>query len=212
MITRTISSPLGKVGRKEEEEEENYIFHLSLHSQHARDQPVMMESNGVTPTLHKQAGPKQIIPLPCWARFYFYGMQGLLDEVVFTALFDLILHPTGNRQLKGCTTLTSFFIYGSCTLFVEHIFLYCMRRGYSLHHRLPVYVIAAYLWELLWGLALRQVGACSWDYSHYPLNFLGLITLVYAPGWLLLAFLQDFVYRYLLSLHIIDMKHKVKLL
>ena len=70
---------------------------------------------------------KTMSPLPPWARFYFYGMHGLLDEVVFTALFDLFLEPGGNRQLRGCTTITSFFIYGSCTFLVEQIFLYCTR-------------------------------------------------------------------------------------
>ena len=70
---------------------------------------------------------KTMSPLPPWARFYFYGMHGLLDEVVFTALFDLFLEPEGNRHLRGCTTITSFFIYGSCTFLVEQIFLYCIR-------------------------------------------------------------------------------------
>jgi hypothetical protein len=28
-------------------------------------------------------------PLPAVARFFFYGLRGLFDEIVFTALFDL---------------------------------------------------------------------------------------------------------------------------
>ncbi|KAK7493642.1 hypothetical protein BaRGS_00015154 [Batillaria attramentaria] len=151
-----------------------------------------------------------IQPLPSWARFYFYGMHGLLDEVVFTALFDFFLEPAGNRKLQGCTTVVSFFVYGSCSFCVEQIFLYSRRHGYSLAYRLPVYVLAVYLWELTWGLVLTQLDLCSWDYSHYPLNLMGLITLVYAPGWLLLCLLQDYIYRYMFSLHVVSSEHKIK--
>ena len=87
---------------------------------------------------------------------------------------------------------------------------YC-RRGYSLAYRLPVYVLTVYLWELSWGLLLRPFGLCSWDYSHYPLNLLGIITLVYAPGWIVLCLLQDWIYRFLFSLYVVDMGHKIKL-
>ncbi|KAK7101514.1 transmembrane protein 229A-like [Littorina saxatilis] len=171
------------------------------------------EANGIKPNGKRRSEPpeKVMTPLPAWARFYFYGMHGLLDEVVFTALFDLFLEPGGNSQLKGCSTLTSFFLYGSCTFLVEQLFVYCVRRGYSLIYRLPVYVLFVYIWELSWGLVLRQFGLCSWDYSHYPLNLLGLITLVYAPGWMVLCVLQDLIYGYIFSLHVVDTDHKVKL-
>ena len=52
-------------------------------------------------------------PLPAVARFFFYGLHGLFDEIVFTALFDLFLHPHGNAHLKGYSTIYSFFIYGT---------------------------------------------------------------------------------------------------
>ena len=88
--------------------------------------------------------------------------------------------------------------------------MFWSRRGYSLACRLPIYIVVVYTWELMSGLVLRQIDACSWDYSHYPLNLLGLITLVYAPGWAVLCLLQDIIYHYLFSLHVVNMDHKVK--
>lgn len=142
-------------------------------------------------------------PLPSVLRFYVYGLQGLLDEILFTAVFDVLFHTSGNPQLKGYTTLFTFFIYGSCSFFVErlYVFLY-LKHGIKWYFRFPLYMVILYSWELFSGLVLRQFDACSWDYSHYPLNFMGLITLVYAPLWLVLCILQDFVADFLLSLRI----------
>ncbi|KAK6177204.1 hypothetical protein SNE40_015351 [Patella caerulea] len=141
-------------------------------------------------------------PLPSWARFYFYGMHGLLDEIVFTALFDFILKPEGNWMLKGYSTIFSFFIYGSCSFFVEQIYRYCVKHDYTIKHRLPIYILFIYVWEFTCGLVLRYFDACSWDYSHYRFNIMGLITLEYIPGWLFLCLWQDLVFYYLLSLRI----------
>ena len=130
--------------------------------------------------------------LPGLARFFFYGMHGLVDEVLFTAAFNLLESaPEGSRG--GHTSLWSFLMYGSCSFAVEVMYV---RLRYSWGwaarwRRLPLYVAFIYAWELTWGLVLRQFDACSWDYSHYPLNFMGLVTLEYLPGWLGLSLYQD---------------------
>ncbi|OWF42334.1 transmembrane protein 229A-like [Mizuhopecten yessoensis] len=141
--------------------------------------------------------------VPAWIRFYFYGMHGLLDEIVFTALFDMVFEPSGNRSLKGQSSIFSFFIYGSCSFLVEqlYVFLY-LKHGVPRYIRLFLYLCILYTWEFGTGLLLRQFGACSWDYSHYKYNVMGLITLEYAPGWLILCFLQDVFADFLLSLSI----------
>ena len=145
-------------------------------------------------------------PLPSWIRFYLYGMHGLLDEIVFTALFDLVFEPAGNKMLKGYSTLFSFFIYGSCSFVVERLYLLLYyKHGIRWYFRLPLYLLILYTWEFTFGLVLRQFDACSWDYSHYPLNFMGLITLLYAPGWLVLCVYQDILADFLLSLRITTM-------
>ena len=139
-------------------------------------------------------------PLTGAERFFFYGLHGLFDEIVFTAIFDAIFEPTGNRKLKGYSTIFSFFIYGGCSFFVEQLYRPLMQRNIPLFGRVLIYVSILYIWELTSGLILRQFDACSWDYSHYNYNFLGLITLEYAPAWFLISIWQDVLFKFILSL------------
>ncbi|KAJ1161823.1 hypothetical protein NDU88_002304 [Pleurodeles waltl] len=135
--------------------------------------------------------------LPDPIRFTFFGMHGLLDEIIFTSIFNLLETPKGD--LSGHTSLWSFFIYGSCSFVVEKLYFHLyLKRGWSTRWRLPLYILFIYTWELTWGLLLRECGACSWDYSHYPLNFMGLITLMYLPGWIFLSIYQDMLFNILL--------------
>ncbi|XP_077401771.1 transmembrane protein 229A [Vanacampus margaritifer] len=143
---------------------------------------------------------KAAIPLqslPGYVRFLFFGMHGFLDEVAFTSVFNLV----EKRSLTGHTSLWSFLMYGSCSYVVENLYLHLhFQRGWGTWRRLPIYICFIYTWELCWGLALRQFGACSWDYSHYPQNFMGLITLLYLPGWACLSLYQDVLSNVLLGI------------
>ncbi|XP_052575802.1 LOW QUALITY PROTEIN: transmembrane protein 229A [Peromyscus californicus insignis] len=128
--------------------------------------------------------------LPDFLRFLFFGMHGFLDEIFFTFFFNVL--GQGDGASGGHTSLWSFFMYGSCSFVVEKLYFHLhYSRGWGTWKRVPIYVIFIYAWELSWGLGLRMCGACSWDYSHYPLNFMGLITLMYLPGWLFLSVYQD---------------------
>ncbi|EHB14760.1 hypothetical protein GW7_10446 [Heterocephalus glaber] len=128
--------------------------------------------------------------LPDLLRFLFFGMHGFLDEIFFTFFFNVL--GQGDGTSSGHTSLWSFLMYGSCSFVVEKLYFHLHRsRGWGTWKRVPVYVIFIYAWELSWGLGLRTCGACSWDYSHYPLNFMGLITLLYLPGWIFLSVYQD---------------------
>ncbi|KAM7367077.1 hypothetical protein PAMP_015002 [Pampus punctatissimus] len=137
--------------------------------------------------------------LPGFVRFLFFGMHGFLDEVVFTSIFNLV--EKSDRTLSGYTSLWSFMMYGSCSFVVEKLYLHLhFSRGWGTWRRLPIYVCFIYTWELSWGLVLRQFDACSWDYSHYPHNFMGLITLLYLPGWVCLSLYQDVLSNVLLRI------------
>lgn len=137
--------------------------------------------------------------LPGFLRFLFFGMHGLVDEVVFTSVFNLVEKKDGS--LSGHTSLWSFLMYGSCSFVVEKLYLHLhFSRGWGTFRRLPLYICVAYTWELSWGLLLRQFGACSWDYSHYPLHFMGLVTLLYLPGWVGLSLYQDVLTNVLLRI------------
>ncbi|XP_029318386.1 transmembrane protein 229A [Cottoperca gobio] len=137
--------------------------------------------------------------LPGFVRFMFFGMQGLLDEVLFTSIFNLV--EKSDRTLSGHTSLWSFLMYGSCSFVVEKLYFNLhFSRGWGVWRRLPIYICFIYTWEFSWGLVLRQFGACSWDYSHYPHNFMGLITLLYLPGWVCLSLYQDVLSNVLLRI------------
>ncbi|XP_019967877.2 transmembrane protein 229A [Paralichthys olivaceus] len=139
--------------------------------------------------------------LPGFARFFFFGMQGFLDEVLFTSMFNLV--EKSDRTLSGHTSLWSFLMYGSCSFVVEKLYLHLhFSRGWRTWQRLPIYICFIYTWELCWGLVLRQFDACSWDYSHYPHNFMGLITLLYLPGWVCLSLYQDVLSNILLRVKV----------
>ncbi|TNM91294.1 hypothetical protein fugu_019674 [Takifugu bimaculatus] len=139
------------------------------------------------------------LALPAFARFLFFGMHGFLDEVLFTSVFSLV--ETSDWSLRGHTSLWSFLMYGSCSLVVERLYLHLhFSRGWGTCRRLPVYICFIYTWEFCGGLLLRQFDACSWDYSHYPHNVMGLITLLYLPGWLCLSLYQDVLSNVLLRI------------
>ena len=141
-------------------------------------------------------------PISDLARFYFYGIQGFCYEIIFTSLFDFFFH--GDWRLIGHSAVSSFFIYGSCSYFTERLYIYLYyKHGIKWYIRKPLYLIIAYTWEFIFGIILKQFDACPWDYSHYPYNFMGLITLEYAPGWLFLAHIQDVQADFLLRLRII---------
>ncbi|XP_012576220.1 PREDICTED: transmembrane protein 229A [Condylura cristata] len=128
--------------------------------------------------------------LPDLLRFVFFGMHGFLDEIFFTFFFNVL--GQGDGATSGHTSLWSFLMYGSCSFVVEKLYFHLhYSRGWGTWKRVPIYVVFIYTWELSWGLGLRACGACSWDYSHYPLNFMGLITLMYLPGWIFLSLYQD---------------------
>lgn len=137
--------------------------------------------------------------LPGFLHFLFFGMHGFLDEVLFTGVFNLV--EKADRSLSGHTSLWSFLMYGSCSFLVEKLYLHLhFSRGWGTWKRLPLYICVAYSWEFCWGLLLRQFNACSWDYSHYPHNFMGLVTLLYLPGWICLSLYQDVLTNVLLRI------------
>ena len=140
-------------------------------------------------------------PLPLLLRFYFYGIQGFCDEIIFTSLFDFIQH--GDWKFNGHSALSTFFMYGSCSLCVERLYVWLYyKHGVHWGWRIPLYLLIAYTWEFSWGLVLRQFKACPWDYSHYKYNVMGLITLEYAPGWLVLCVMQDVFADFLLRIKV----------
>ncbi len=115
-------------------------------------------------------------------RLYFWGIHGVFAEIVFTATWEFVV--TSRWSLMGATSLWSFLIYGVGSLAAEVLYTALQSCGLMLIGRGLVYVLGIYFWELVCGLLLDCFGARGWDYSQFSYNFLGIITLEYAPLWL----------------------------
>ncbi|OCT77641.1 hypothetical protein XELAEV_18028733mg [Xenopus laevis] len=113
-------------------------------------------------------------------RWYIYSVHGFVCEILFTACWDY--YHTLSWKLKGVSSIWALFIYGTSILIMERMFLF-LRTRYNLFTRCLLYTLWTYAWEFSTGFILRSFNACPWDYSHFPGNFLGLITLEYAVPW-----------------------------
>jgi uncharacterized membrane protein len=132
-------------------------------------------------------------PLPLVARFYIYGLQGILTEVVYTALWELVFAKS--IKLIGVSSVYAFFIYACSQMFIEQIHPILIN---TLRMPLPLrgllYIICTYAWEFSTGYALKQFNACPWDYSTFNWHFLGVITLEYAPLWFFGSILAERIF------------------
>ena len=138
--------------------------------------------------------------LPWHFRLFFWGIHGVFIEVVFTSAWDVAV--TGNPTLKGFSSVWSFFIYGIGTLLAERVHLFFTTKGIAFTARVVAYVLITYALEFSFGLLLRQLGMCSWDYSHFDYNLMGLITLEYLPFWALFSIYSEFLLSILTSLEV----------
>ena len=113
-------------------------------------------------------------------RFYFYGLQGLLTEILWTAIWDLFV--ASNWKLVGVSSPWAFFIYAFSHIFIEKV--QPKLASLPLALRGLIYLIWTYFWEFSTGYTLSIFNACPWNYEPwFNWHFMGLITLEYAPLW-----------------------------
>ena len=119
-------------------------------------------------------------PLTTLERFYIYAIHGLFTEVMFTSMWEFVVNI--NWKFPGNTSVWSIFIYGISCLVIEQM-------HFKLKDRVPlllrgvIYTLWAYGWEFCTGYLLRKFNACPWDYTAFDADFMGLVTLEYAPCW-----------------------------
>nr|XP_061824034.1 transmembrane protein 229b-like [Nerophis lumbriciformis] len=128
------------------------------------------------------------VPLPVLSRWYIYVIHGNFCKVMFTAAWEFAMHY--DWKFPGVTSVWTLFIYGTCILAVERMYLY-LRGHCHVLVRCLIYTLWTYMWELSTGLLLRQFHACPWDYSAFRYNFLGLITAEYALPWFCASFVVE---------------------
>ncbi|CAL8298904.1 unnamed protein product [Arctogadus glacialis] len=135
------------------------------------------------------AAPPAAAPLSTLSRWYLYAIHGYVCEVMFTAAWEFAVHR--DWRLPGATSVWALFIYGTCILSVERMYLPLLRGRVPLPLRCVLYTLWTYVWEFGTGLLLRQFGACPWDYSAFRYNFMGLVTAEYALPWFCAALLAE---------------------
>lgn len=131
------------------------------------------------------------IPLSMFWRWYIYALHGYATEIIFTAGWEFVFNL--NWKLMGNTSIWIMPIYGISGLVCEKIQDWCMARKLSLPVRGVVYLIWTYIWEFSSGFVLKQFDLCPWDYTAFDADFMGLITLEYAPLWYILGLILDTV-------------------
>ncbi|CAG7826444.1 unnamed protein product [Allacma fusca] len=127
--------------------------------------------------------------LSIWLRLYIYGLHGYFIEVSFTAVFDFVLNR--DWKLAGCSSIWSLGIFGSYGLAMEKLSFYLRRKNVPIWIRGIMYVLMTYAWEFTSGTILTYLNACPWDYSEFSYNIGGVITLEYAPLWLMGALISE---------------------
>ncbi|XP_027855974.1 transmembrane protein 229b [Xiphophorus couchianus] len=138
------------------------------------------------------------VPLTALSRWYLYAIHGYFCEVMFTAAWEFVVNC--NWKFPGVTSVWALFIYGTCILIVERMYLK-LRGRCPVLLRCIIYTLWTYLWEFGTGLLLRQFNACPWDYTEFRYNFMGLITAEYAVPWFCASFtVERFVIRKTLRL------------
>ena len=122
--------------------------------------------------------------LPWPYRLYFWGVHGVFSEVVFTAVWEVVVG--GSLRLMGTSSIWSFLVYGLGTFAGAELMREQMQaRRVPTWARCVLYVPLVYAWEFGCGAILSYFHACPWDYSEFDYDVMGLITLEYAPLWLM---------------------------
>ena len=126
-------------------------------------------------------------------RLYFWGIHGIFTEVIFTCFFNQVMIKS-DPTLVGHSSAWSFLIFGLAAFLIgEPYYNFLKERGMSIPFRLLAYVLTIYLWEFAWGLLLIPWGANSWSYEQNSFNFMGVITLEYAPFWAFASMMFEYI-------------------
>ncbi|XP_049456827.1 transmembrane protein 229B-like [Epinephelus fuscoguttatus] len=138
------------------------------------------------------AAPRESIssrPLSAAGRLYVYALHGCLCEVAFTAVWDWC--SSQDRRLAGHSSLWALPMYATAIYLMEILRDRLLAQHFPLPMRLTAYTLFIYLWEFSWGVGLRLLQACPWDYSGHRYNLGGLVTLEYALPWTVAAFIAE---------------------
>lgn len=121
-------------------------------------------------------------------KFALFGAAGLMMEVFWTGMGSLLAK---DRRATSKTSIWMFFIYGA-TAFMTPLISALQPFNWIL--RGLTYAITIFLIEYTAGITMKAVKMCPWDYSGTRFNIHGVIRLDYAPVWMAVGLIKEFVY------------------
>uniref|UniRef100_K1Q242 UPF0698 transmembrane protein C14orf83 n=1 Tax=Magallana gigas TaxID=29159 RepID=K1Q242_MAGGI len=149
--------------------------------------------------LYMSGSESEVKPISIWWRFYVYAVHGYVTEIMFTALWEFVVNL--NWKFPGNTSVWVLLIYGLSGLVVERMY-FQLRDRVPFVARILIYTLWTYLWEFSTGFVLKQFGACPWDYTPFHGDFMGIVTLEYAPLWFIGNILGELIImKYTLRLY-----------
>lgn len=132
-------------------------------------------------------------------RFCIYGMLGWCFEIVWSAVTEKAWGNQRDWRLEGHSYLWMFPIYGLLAPLGEPI--HNALRQHPWFIRGVSYLVGIWLVEYVTGWCIRKLtGKCPWDYSMFPGNVQGLVTLEYAPVWFALGLAFEHMHDILLRI------------
>ena len=132
-----------------------------------------------------------------WKRFVIYGLLGLCAEVLWNGFGAML---KGDVLLRGTTCIWMFPIYG-LAIFLEPV--HNRIKHLPLIVRGGIYMILIFAVELVSGLLLRlMLGTCPWNYVNQGMSLYGIITLDYAPVWLLVGMAFERIHDIIIRIEI----------
>ena len=118
----------------------------------------------------------------------FWGLFGLITEIFFTALVNLISKKDFN--LTGHTSLWMFPIYSLGLTYGFDFVQQIIENDYIRYLSYPFWI---WLVEILVGYPASKIGIKIWDYSYLSSSkhWKGIISYVHFPVWILFGILVE---------------------
>lgn len=120
----------------------------------------------------------------------FWGFFGLLVELCFTALRDLIMHKRFN--LMGHTSLWMFPVYAFGLSYGFDFILWLIKDDIIRYLSYPLWIWGV---ELLVGIPTSRKGIVLWNYDYLPkcLHWRGIISFAHYPLWVTFGILVELI-------------------
>jgi hypothetical protein len=120
----------------------------------------------------------------------FWGLFGIMTEVAFTAIFDLIAKK--KIDLLGHTSLWMFPIYAYGLSYGFDLVESTIQNDILRYLSYPIWI---WLVEILVGYPLVKLNIRPWDYRYLSKgkHWQGIVSFVHFPVWIALGIMVEYI-------------------